>query len=60
MHLASSYGSLAFVKLLFIFGGDINAVNDNRQTPLGLAIAKKRDGVIAFLKEKNANLKWND
>ena len=42
MHLASQYGNLGFIKLLFAYGADINAVNDDRKTPLGCAIVKKR------------------
>lgn len=38
MHLAAQYNSVPFLELLLEYGGDINGVNDNRETPLGLAI----------------------
>ena len=59
MHLAAQYGNLPFVKLLLAYGADINAVNDNRETPLGCALLKKRVEVATFLKENKGQEKWN-
>ena len=38
------------MKLLIEYGGDINGINDKRETPLGMAIKHKREEAIKFLK----------
>ena len=61
MHIAAKHGSIPFMELLLEYGADINAVNDDRMTPLGCALKskKKSNGAIEFLRSKNANEKWN-
>jgi hypothetical protein len=43
------------MKLLVEYGGDLNAVNDEKMTPLGCAIKNKQHTAIAYLKSQNAN-----
>lgn len=58
-------GNVETVKLLVERGADINAQNSGGNTPLMLAIIKKRQDIVVFLINKNANIntlnnqKWN-
>lgn len=42
MHIAARHGQLSYLELLVKYGGDVNAVNDDKMTPLGCAVAKKK------------------
>lgn len=45
--------------MLVEYGCDINAVNNDKMTPLGLAKSLKKAGIVDFLESKNASDKWN-
>lgn len=55
MHVTARYGNVEFMELLLRYGADINAVNDEKMTPLGCAIAAKKKVAVEWLKSKNAN-----
>jgi ankyrin repeat protein len=55
LHVAAEFGNLVFLKLLSDYGADINAVNDERETPLGVAIKHKKQSAVDFLKQKGGH-----
>lgn len=59
MHLAAQFNQVPFLELLVEYGADIDAVNDERETPLGTAIKYKRTEAINYLRSKGASEKWN-
>lgn len=50
------YFDVDFIKWLVSKGADINAKNDNEETPLYTALTKRREDVIEFLIDNGANI----
>jgi ankyrin repeat protein len=53
-HEVAATGQLDLAEMLLKHGGDLNAPDDAGKTPLGYAVAKKKDAMIAWLIERGA------
>ncbi|MHC4533998.1 MAG: serine hydrolase [Planctomycetota bacterium] len=51
LHLAAYFGQIAIVKLLLVKGTDVEALNRNGRTALGLAIENGHTDVVGLLRE---------
>lgn len=58
MHLAAKYGCLPFVRLLVEYGGDYDAVDNNKKTPLNYAVEEKNSEVASYLQSLGAKSDW--
>lgn len=58
LHIAAKYGCLPFVKLLVEFGGDYDAVDNHRKTPLNYAEEGKHAAVGEYLRSLGAKFDW--
>jgi len=55
LHYATLEGHKAIVKTCLRFGADVNIQNRSGNTPLHVAYAYKRDQIIDYLREKDAD-----
>lgn len=55
MHLAIKAGRLKIVKLLLDQGANINAKDKDGKTPLDIAIDRKHDSILKYLKQAQLN-----
>ncbi|KAK8131829.1 hypothetical protein PG999_000002 [Apiospora kogelbergensis] len=55
LHIAAALGHLSTVKILIVYGADINAVDDARLTPAHYAALNNHGAVLSTLLENGAN-----
>jgi serine/threonine-protein kinase TNNI3K len=56
LHEVAKWGHLKVVKLLIIYGADINAAGIDGRKPIHMAIARGNMNVVTFLKNHGADL----
>lgn len=57
-HIVAQYGCVEFAKVLQKYGGDRDAVDDNKKTPLNYALEKNNTKMIDYLRALNAKDTW--
>jgi ankyrin repeat protein len=58
LHIAAKYGCKPFVELLVEYGGDYDAVDNNKKTPLNYAVEGRHGAVTEYLRSKGAKSDW--
>ena len=57
-HIVAQYGCVQFAEILEKYGGDHDAVDDIKKTPLNYAVDKNQKEMVNYLRKIGAKDTW--
>jgi hypothetical protein len=58
LHLAVKYGSLEVARFFIAKGVPVDSINEEKQTPLMIAVENRHVEIVKLLLEKGASVRW--